>query len=210
MRTIYRFLLVTIILPALVAGCATNASAPTALPPTEASTPAASAPSPTEGPTPAPTPSSMPLTPVDKLGRTGTPVKVDIEKYRLVVDGLVEHPLSLSYDELLAYPAVSEVLTLVCPGFFTDYAEWTGPVVRTLLEQAGVKPGASQVVFYDGGSTPYQQTLALETALLDDTLLAYKVNGVTLPVEHGYPVRLAVGSELGSYWVKWLFRIEVQ
>ena len=197
MRNVYRLLLVTLIVSALIAGCATNASAPTPVPPTE-------------GPAPAPTPTAIPLTPVDKLGRTGTPTEVDIETYRLVVDGLVERPLSLSYDELLAYPAVSEVLKLDCPGFFIDYAEWTGPLVRTLLEEAGIKSGASQVVFSDGDSIPYQKTVPLETALRDDTLLAYKVNGVTLPVEHGYPVRLAVGSELGSYWVKWLFRIEVQ
>lgn len=197
MRNVYRFLLVTMILLALIAGCATNASAPTHS-------------SPTGGPAPMPTATVWPLTPVDKLGLTGTPIDVDIKSYRLVVDGLLEHPLSLSYDELLAYSAVSKVLKLECPGVFVDYAEWTGPLVRTLLEEAAIKPGASQVVFYDGGSIPYQKTLTLETALREDTLLAYRVNGVTLPVEHGYPVRLAVGSQLGSYWVKWLFRIEVQ
>jgi DMSO/TMAO reductase YedYZ molybdopterin-dependent catalytic subunit len=197
MKNVYRFLLVTMILPALVAGCTTNASAPTSL-------------SPTTGPTPAPTPTAIALTPVDKLGLTGTAVEVDIETYRLVVDGLVERPLSLSYDELLAYRAVSEVLRLDCPGFFIDYAEWSGPLIRTLLEEAGIKPEATAVEFSEGGDFPYSKTLPLETALRDDTLLAYKVNGVTLPVEHGYPVRLAVGSQLGSYWVKWLFRIEVQ
>ena len=197
MKNLYRFLLVTMILPALLAGCATSASAPTPL-------------APTAGPAPAPTLTAMPLTPVDKLGLTGTPIEVDIETYRLVVDGLVEHPLSLSYDELLAYPAVSEVLKLDCPGFFIDYAEWTGPLVRTLLEEAGVRPEATAVVFSEGDDYPYSKTLTLETALRDDTLLAYRVNGVTLPVEHGYPVRLAAGSQLGSFWVKWLFRIEVQ
>jgi DMSO/TMAO reductase YedYZ molybdopterin-dependent catalytic subunit len=147
---------------------------------------------------------------VDKLGLTGTPIEVDIKTYRLVVDGLVERPLSLSYAELLAYPTVSQVLKLDCPGFFVDYAEWSGPLVRTLLEEAGVKPEATAVEFSEGGDYPYSKTLTLEEARRDDTLLAYQVNGVTLPVEHGYPVRLAVGSELGSYWVKWLFRIEVQ
>jgi DMSO/TMAO reductase YedYZ molybdopterin-dependent catalytic subunit len=197
MRNVYLLLLVIMILPALVAGCATNASAPASL-------------SPNEGAAPVPTSTAIPLTPVDKLGLTGTPIEVDIETYRLVVDGLVERPLSLSYDELLAYPAVSQVLRLECPGFFVDYAEWTGPLVRTLLEEAGVKPEATAVEFSEGGDYPYSKTLPLETALREDTLLAYRVNGVTLPVEHGYPVRLAVGSQLGSSWVKWLFRIEVQ
>lgn len=195
MRNVYRFLLTTIILSAFVAGCATDADAPTPMPPAEG---------------PAPTTAATPLTPVDKLGVTGTPIEVDIATYRLVVDGLVERPLSLSYDELLAYPAVSQVLELDCPGWFLDYAEWTGPLVRTVLEQAGVKPEATAAEFSDGGEEPYSRTLTLEQALHDDTLLAYKVNGVTLPVEHGYPVRLAVGAKLGDHWVKWLFRIEVQ
>jgi DMSO/TMAO reductase YedYZ molybdopterin-dependent catalytic subunit len=197
MRHVSRFLLITMISLALIAGCALRASAP-------------ASPSPTRGPTAAPTPTPWPLTPVEKLGLTGTPIEVDVQTYRLVVDGLVEHPLSLSYDELLAYPAVSRILKLDCPGVFVDYAEWTGPLVRTLLQEAGLKPEAAAIEFSEGGDYPYSKTLALEDALRDDTLLAYKVNGVTLPIEHGYPLRLAVGSELGSYWVKWLFRIEVQ
>lgn len=197
MRNVSRFLLVIVISSALIAGCSTNT-------PTTGPLPQA------DNPAPRATATPWPLTPVDKLGLTGTPIEVDIETYRLVVDGLVERPLSLSYDQLLAYPAVSQVLKLDCPGFFVDYAEWTGPLVRTLLEEAGVKPEATAVEFSEGGDYPYSKTLTLEQALRDDTLLAYRVNGVTLPVEHGFPVRLAVGSQLGSYWVKWLFRIEVK
>jgi len=192
MRNAYRFLLVILILPALIAGCTANTSMPAA------------------GPTQVPTATAIPLTPVDKLGLTGTPVQVDIKNYRLIVDGLVERPLSLSYDELLAYPAVSSVLRLECPGYFVDYAQWTGPLLRTVLEEAGVKPEATAVEFSDGDEYAYTRLLPLEQALRDDTILVHTVNGVTLPVEHGYPIRLAVGSELGDYWVKWLFRIEVQ
>jgi DMSO/TMAO reductase YedYZ molybdopterin-dependent catalytic subunit len=151
-----------------------------------------------------------PLTPLEDLGVTGTPIEVDVDSYRLVVDGLVEQPLSLGYDDLLAYPAVTQVLRLDCPGFFVDYAEWTGPLVSSILNEAGVKPEASEVQFYDGGKYPYSARLSLEEALSDDTFLAYQVYGQTLPEEHGYPVRLVVGSKLGSSWVKWLFRIEVK
>jgi DMSO/TMAO reductase YedYZ molybdopterin-dependent catalytic subunit len=52
--------------------------------------------------------------------------------------------------------------------------------------------------------------LTLEEALRDDTFLAYELYGQPLPPEHGYPLRLVAGSKLGSSWVKWLFRIEVQ
>jgi len=150
------------------------------------------------------------LTSIENLGRTGTAIVVDIATYRLVVDGLVEQPLYISYDQLLAYPAVTQVPRLECPGFFVNYAEWTGPLVRTLLEQAGIRPGASKVEFSDGSEYPYQATLSPEEALRDDTFLATHVYGQVLPIEHGYPVRLVVGSKLGSAWVKWLFHIEVK
>ncbi len=66
------------------------------------------------------------VTPVDELHTTGNPRQVDISEYRLVVDGLVDHPLSLSYEDLLKYPAVTETVLLICPDFFVDNAEWTG------------------------------------------------------------------------------------
>jgi len=150
------------------------------------------------------------LTPIEDLGITGEPIDVDIASYRLVLEGLVVKPLSLSYTELLAYPAATQVPRLDCPGFFVDYAEWTGPLVRTLLEQAGVQPQASKVTFYDGSDFPYRVTLSLEEAQRNDTYLAHTLYGKPLPEEHGYPLRLVVGSKLGSTWVKWLFRIKVE
>lgn len=159
---------------------------------------------------PMPGPTAPPLTPLEDLGVTGKPIEVDIESYRLVVDGLVEQSLSLSYDDLLAYSAVTQVPRLDCPGFFVDYAEWTGPLVRTILDEAGVKPEAREVWFYDGRKHPYSARLTLEEALAEDSFLAYQVYGQMLPKEHGYPIRLVAGSRLGNAWVKWLFRIEVK
>jgi DMSO/TMAO reductase YedYZ molybdopterin-dependent catalytic subunit len=150
------------------------------------------------------------LTPIEDLGITGEPIEVDIASYRLVVEGLVSKPLSLSYTQLLAYPTVTQVPRLDCPGFFVDYAEWTGPLVRTLLEQAGVQPQASKVTFYDASDFPYRATLSLEEALRDDTYLAHTLYGEPLPAEHGYPLRLVVGTKPGNTWVKWLFRINVE
>jgi len=205
MKTHARLFVSTLVLSLLLVACAagagestpgaTPASQPTALP---------------SEPTALPSEPTRELTPIEALGKTGSPVQIDIATYRLSVDGLVEHPLSLSYDDLLALPTVSQVPRLECPGFFVDYAEWTGPLVRTLLEQAGVQSGAVEVEFFDGHEQPYQKVLTLEEALADDTYLAYQVNGQTLPVEHGYPLRLVAGSELGSYWVKWLVRIQVK
>jgi DMSO/TMAO reductase YedYZ molybdopterin-dependent catalytic subunit len=149
----------------------------------------------------------LPVTPVDKLHTTGTPVDVDALQYRLTVDGLVDNPLSLGLDEIKSYPAVSETVLLICPYFFVDNAEWTGVPVSVLLNQAGIKPGANKVSFYalDG----YGDQLPLSDVMKEGVFLAYKVDGQELPREHGYPLRLVVKSKFGSTWVKWVQKITV-
>jgi DMSO/TMAO reductase YedYZ molybdopterin-dependent catalytic subunit len=154
--------------------------------------------------------SKLPITTVEELNLTGIAPEVDIEQYRLVIDGLVETPLSLTYEEVLDYPSVTEVVLLICPGFFADNAEWTGVPVTDLLEEAGIKPEANTVVFQDiaGG---YRKQLPLEDVMGNDSIfLAYAVDGQTLPAEHGYPLRLVAKDKYGSYWVKWVEVIEVK
>jgi DMSO/TMAO reductase YedYZ molybdopterin-dependent catalytic subunit len=152
--------------------------------------------------------STLPITPVEELHRTGQPQEYDIETYRLVVDGLVEKPLSLSYEDLLRRPEVTETVLLICPGFFWDNATWTGTPLSSILEEAGVSPEATRVRFVAGDG--YEQTLSLEQAMADGVFLAYQVNGETLPTAHGYPLRLVARYQYGSKWVKWLERIEVE
>jgi len=70
--------------------------------------------------------SELPITPVDELHTTQPEsVEVDIEQYRLTIDGVVENPLTLTYQEILTYPTVTEVVLLICPAFFADNAEWS-------------------------------------------------------------------------------------
>jgi DMSO/TMAO reductase YedYZ molybdopterin-dependent catalytic subunit len=152
--------------------------------------------------------SNLPVTPVEELHTTGVAPEVNIEDYRLVVDGLVETSLSLPYEAILAYPTVTEVVLLICPGFFTDNAEWTGVPVTTLLAEAGVKPEASRATFHALG-TEYQVVLPLNLVQQDGVFLAHTVNGQVLPAEHGYPLRLVVRGNYGHDWVKWVTRIEV-
>ena len=148
------------------------------------------------------------LTPIEELGITGIAQDVDINKYQLTVSGLVEELLSLNYQTVLGYPSVTKIVILNCPGYFVDVAEWTGVPLMTILEEAGIKPEASQVNFYaiDG----YHQTLSLEHVKKHGVFLAYEVNGQTLPPEHGYPLRLVDNGSDGSSWIKWLERIEVE
>lgn len=152
--------------------------------------------------------SNLPITPVEELHITGAAPEVNIEDYRLVVDGLVETPLSLTYEAILDYPTVTEVVLLVCPGFFTDNAEWTGVPVTTLLAEAGIRPEANEVTFHALGSE-YRVVLPLNVVQQDGVFLAYTVNGQVLPAKHGYPLRLVVRGNYGYDWIKWVKRIEI-
>jgi DMSO/TMAO reductase YedYZ molybdopterin-dependent catalytic subunit len=150
---------------------------------------------------------TLPITSVEELHHTGKAQEYDIDTYRLVVDGLVETPLSLSYEEVLSFPQVTETVLLICPGFFWDNAEWTGAPLSLILEEAGLSPNASGVQLVGGGN--YRKTLSLEEASADGVFLAYEVNGETLPPDHGYPFRLVARHQFGSKWVKWIEHIEV-
>ncbi len=150
---------------------------------------------------------TLPITAVEDLNRTGRPVEYDIDTYRLVVDGLVENPLSLSYEDLLTRPQVTEEVLLICAGFFWDNAVWTGTPLSLILEDASLPPEASQVLITGGDG--YSRRLSLEDATAEGVFLAYEVNGETLPEEHGYPIRLVARHQYGNVWVKWIEHIEV-
>ena len=149
----------------------------------------------------------FPLTAVEDFGVTGTAPEVDIDAYRLTIDGLVGVPLVLSYAGISKYSTVSKAAILVCPEFFNDVAEWTGVPVSTLLEEVHVGREATHVSFHaiDG----YQRTFPLAEVLREGVFLALEVNGQVLPKEHGYPLRLVMEGEEGSAWVKWVNHVEL-
>jgi sulfoxide reductase catalytic subunit YedY len=152
--------------------------------------------------------SGFPITPIEGLGVTGNPPDVDIATYSLSVDGLVDSPLALTYQDLMSQPTVTRVVLLICPGFFAGNCEWTGVPLTSLLWKAGIKPGASQVVVH--AMDKYSQAFSLDDIVSYDIFLAHTVDGQTLPAEHGYPARLVVKGKYGAYWVKWVDRIEVK
>jgi sulfane dehydrogenase subunit SoxC len=152
--------------------------------------------------------SKLPITPIDQIHLTGSAPEIDIAKYRLTVGGLVDTPLSLTYDAIMRYPTVTEVLLLICPGVFADNAQWTGVPLVTILAEAGVQPQASKVIFH--AADGYQVTLSLEEVRRDGVFLAHTVDGQVLPKEHGYPLRLVVKGEYGNNWIKWVNQIEIK
>jgi DMSO/TMAO reductase YedYZ molybdopterin-dependent catalytic subunit len=131
-----------------------------------------------------------------------------ISDYRLVVDGLVDNPLSLTYESLLQYPVVSDNLWLVCPGYFETQNEWSGVPVAQILSAAGIKAEAARIKFSSSGG--YSQELSVQDAQKEGVFLAYQCDGQVLSQNDGYPLRLVAKDQIGAVWVKMLAHIEVK
>jgi DMSO/TMAO reductase YedYZ molybdopterin-dependent catalytic subunit len=137
-----------------------------------------------------------------------TTAPFDINSYRLTINGLVNNSLSLSYAQIESYPTVTESVELVCPGIEDETDEWTGVPLVTLLNVAGLSPGASEFVFT--GADGYNIQLPLEAVQQSGVFLAYQINGLATQEARGYPLRLVVSGGPGLDWVEWLTSIEVK
>ncbi|HUE53300.1 MAG TPA: molybdopterin-dependent oxidoreductase, partial [Terriglobales bacterium] len=161
--------------------------------------------------------------------------RLDPSSWRLNVVGLVERPLSLSLRDLMKMPSQTQFVTLECAGNgrsllsprvngeqwnlgAVSTAEWTGVPLDEVLDRAGVKGGAREIVFrgadsgkLDANSEPirFERSLRMNDAQGSEALLAYAMNGETLPMQHGYPLRVVVPGWYAVASVKWLTEIEV-
>jgi DMSO/TMAO reductase YedYZ molybdopterin-dependent catalytic subunit len=136
------------------------------------------------------------------------PQHVDLERYRLKVLGLVENPKEYTYDEVINnHQSYEKVVQLDCVEGWSVVILWQGLLVKDLLAEAKVKPEAKVVIFlaYDG----YTTSLPLDYITNNDILMAYKMNGVTLPPERGFPFELVAESKWGYKWEKWVTQIEL-
>jgi DMSO/TMAO reductase YedYZ molybdopterin-dependent catalytic subunit len=203
--------LAAVLLSMVVAGCGTS--------PSEAAggeTPSTSNPAPGDCSPAAVTqplmPDSIPgyteIDPSTGLHMTGTPMLIEVDGWRLEVTGKVDHPLSLTYDQLRCLPRVEAAPELICPGFFTDHATWAGAPLSAILAMAGVQEDAS--VIYLEAADGYFARIQLNDEALADGFLAYELEGRPLPVLHGFPVRAVFPGKQGNTWVKWLIEIEVR
>lgn len=141
----------------------------------------------------------------------GDPV-VDGNTWHLTINGEVENQLTLSYKDLTAMPMQKQYESMMCisnevGGTYMSNALWEGVPLADLLNKAGVKPGATKVVFY--AVDDYSDSIHLSKAIEPTTLLAVRMNGVTLPDGHGYPARLLVPGIYGMKHGKWITRIGV-
>ncbi|HUG14207.1 MAG TPA: molybdopterin-dependent oxidoreductase [Thermomicrobiales bacterium] len=139
------------------------------------------------------------------------PVIPEID-WRLRVYGLVDRELTLTYADLLAEPAIDQYGTLMCISYthandLISSTLWTGVPLHQILDRAGVMANVVDVVCRGPGG--YSDSIPLADAVSSRTILAYGMNGVTLPREHGFPCRLYVPGLYGEKNVKWLREIEL-
>ncbi|MEX2139868.1 MAG: sulfite oxidase [Pirellulales bacterium] len=165
--------------------------------------------------------------------------EVDAKAWRLRVEGAVEHPFEIGYDELRKISARTVTALLECSGNGrirlkapqvgirwdqggVGNAEWTGVPLSELLKRAGVKNGAVEVILegadkgkFDAplakspGEISFARSLTLSKAKQPEVLLAFEMNGAELTPDHGHPVRVIVPGWYGMASVKWLKRIVV-
>lgn len=156
---------------------------------------------------PAEIPGIAELDPSTGLHVTGKAQTIDLESYRLEIDGMVDYPLKLSYDDLRCMPKIEVQTTIVCKGNFEDTAVWAGASLQYVLELAGVQPQAENIRLI--GADGYSPSVSLEDATSGRAFLAYEWKKQPVPILHGFPLRAAFPGLLGANWVKWLVKIEV-
>ena len=165
---------------------------------------------------------------------------LDARDWRLRVDGAVERPIELDLDSIKAMRSTTFAAVVECAGNGRVYyvppkeglqwqngavgnAAWTGVPLREILEMAGVKGTALEVLLVGAdsgivdankktaspGPIAFARSLPLEKAVADSTILAYSMNEEPLTRDHGYPLRAVVGGWYGMAWVKWITHIRV-
>jgi sulfite oxidase len=163
---------------------------------------------------------------------------IDPESYRLSITGLLKTPTSYTLSELQeAFPATTLVATVQCAGHRRDEliavepirgeiawgaeaigtATWRGVLLQDILKATGIEEGTRHVAFTgldeiekEGKSTGFGGSIPIEKALDAEVLLAYEMNGESLPPLHGFPLRVIVPGYIGARSVKWLANINLQ
>ena len=133
---------------------------------------------------------------------------VNASTYHLIITGLVNKTLEYSYDEVInGFQKYQKVITLHCVEGWSVKILWEGFLLKDLLNETEIDPNATVVIFYayDGYST----SLPLNYILENDILIAYKMNGLTLPPKRGFPFQLCAESKYGYKWIKWITKMEL-
>jgi len=136
--------------------------------------------------------------------------------WRLKVDGLVQNPMEFTLEQIKALPSRTQITRHDCVEGWSAIGMWKGVPLSTILMTARLKPEARYVVFHcaddlfntPDGSGLYYESIDLVDAFHPQTIMAYEMNGETLPIPHGAPLRLRVERQLGYKMAKYVLRIE--
>jgi DMSO/TMAO reductase YedYZ molybdopterin-dependent catalytic subunit len=139
------------------------------------------------------------------------PPVLDKATWQLQVSGLFDRPRALKLDDLLAYPAVTQPITQGCisnpiAGDLISTTNYTGPRVRDVLKDLGMRPQATAL--YIKGADGFYETVGMDDLLDPRTLFVYGMNVETLPIEHGFPLRIYIPNRYGMKQPKWIRSIE--
>lgn len=157
--------------------------------------------------------------------------KIDLSSWALVVEGEVNQPLKLTMNDIRSFSEMDRIVTLECSGNGRVYsdppvpglqwekgavgtARWMGISLRDVLNKAGVKATGRHAIM-NGVDEPlasvpdFVRSIPIEKAMHPDTILAYKMNGEDIPIEHGFPVRLIVPGWEAAASTKWIRNIRV-
>lgn len=136
---------------------------------------------------------------------------VDGQSWVLEVQGLFDNPRPLTLQDMMAYPAVTQAITLSCisnpiAGDLISTGNWTGARLRDVVKDLGLRPEAQEL--YVEAVDGFYESVPMEDIMDPRTLLVYGMNGTTLPVGHGFPLRIYIPDRYGMKQPKWITRIE--
>lgn len=137
----------------------------------------------------------------------GITPNIDVNTFRLVIDGEVNHPLSLSMTDIQQMPLTSMTIRHVCVEGWAAIVQWGGIQLRDLVALAQPKANVKYVYFYSADN--YYESWDIASALHPQTLMAYQKNGQPLTIDNGAPLRLASPIKLGYKQSKWVMQIRL-
>ncbi len=139
------------------------------------------------------------------------PIVIDGRSWALEVAGLFDRPRRLTLADLMAYPALTQAVTLSCisnpvGGDLISTSNWTGARLRDVLTDLGLRPEARELSIQ--AADGFYESVTMDDLMDPRTMLVYGMNGETLPVEHGFPLRIYRPNRYGMKQPKWITRIE--
>ena len=132
---------------------------------------------------------------------------VDEATYTLLLDGLVDQPVSWGYAELCEMDHLAKLVTIDCVEGWSVKALWEGTPLAQLFEQVQPREEADTVSFDTADG--YTTSLPLGFILVRNVIIADRINGIVLPPENGFPLELVAVDKWGHKWIKWIVRVEL-